>query len=616
MRWSGCRATAAQESPPRGSRGSVTRSLALLAGTSRPDAERSKSDQPESPREEVRQVTTFQVSEKTHQAVLPQRPALESTAADNSGSRDETGCGPSSRKRGGAGLEHGRGEMREADLRAYARHPQAAAQAGAEGVQAAGDGSDTAQQKVRSGAAYVAVLDRRGVPLMPCHPARARKLLAKGRAVVVRHTPFVIRLRDREAKESTVSGVAVRIDPGSKGTGIAVTADSNSVVGATGAERKVRRGLVSIELQHRGAQIQKAMQQRASYRRGRRARNTRYRAPRFNNRTRPEGWLAPSLQHRVDTVESMVRRLMRHLPVAEIHIERVCFDVHAMSEGKAHLEIGAYQQGTLHGYEVRQYLLEKWGRSCAYCGAQNVPLQVEHVESKARGGSDRISNLVLACGPCNQAKAARPVADFLSRKPRVLERILRQLKDPLRDAAAVNATRWRLSDRLCSTGLPVHAWSGGRTQYNRVTHGLAKSHTLDALAVGAIRSGRSIVRYPETVLVVKATGRGTYARTRPDSNGFPRLRLPRHKQCFGYSTGDLVRAVIPAGKYAGVKIGRVAVRATGRFNIRCAQGTVQGIHYRHMRLLQRADGYGYTTRKEEGVYLLDEHHRRADHPDD
>jgi 5-methylcytosine-specific restriction endonuclease McrA len=73
-----------------------------------------------------------------------------------------------------------------------------------------------------------------------------------------------------------------------------------------------------------------------------------------------------------------------------------------------------YQQGQLQGYEVREYLLEKWGRKCAYCGAEYTPLQVEHIQPKARGGSNRISNLTLACQPCNQRKGAMPVEQFLA----------------------------------------------------------------------------------------------------------------------------------------------------------------------------------------------------------
>ncbi|WP_273634034.1 RNA-guided endonuclease IscB [Streptomyces muensis] len=505
--------------------------------------------------------------------------------------------------------------MRESDLQALARHPEAVVPATAEGGNAAGNGS--AIQNVGSGAAFVGVLDRRGVPLMPCHPARARELLAKGRAVVARHTPFVIRLKDREAENSVVPGVAVRIDPGSKGTGIAVTVDVDVANGDSGAVSTTRRGLVAVELRHRGAQIHKAVLQRAAYRRSRRSRNLRYRAPRFDNRRRPVGWLAPSLQHRVDTTCSTVRRLIRYFPVSELHVERVSFDTHAMSRGKNRLEASEYQQGTLVGYEVRQYLLEKWGRACAYCGTSDVPLQVEHIQPRARGGSDRISNLTLACAPCNAEKGARSVEEFLSQRPAALKRIFAQTKVPLKDAAVMNATRWQIVDQLRSMGLSVRAWSGGRTQYNRVGHGLAKTHTLDALAVGEVKDGTRIIRHPRTVLIATATGRGTYARTRSDRYGFPRLILPRTKQCSGYATGDLVRAVIPSGKYAGTWTGRVAVRTTGRFNVRSERGVAQGIHHRYIQLVQRADGYGYITREEEGAHCFaDGASMRVDRSDD
>jgi 5-methylcytosine-specific restriction endonuclease McrA len=63
-----------------------------------------------------------------------------------------------------------------------------------------------------------------------------------------------------------------------------------------------------------------------------------------------------------------------------------------------------YQQGELAGYEVREYLLEKWGRKCAYCSETDLPLQIEHIIPRSRGGSDRVSNLTLACEGCNRLK--------------------------------------------------------------------------------------------------------------------------------------------------------------------------------------------------------------------
>ncbi|WP_326644028.1 RNA-guided endonuclease IscB [Streptosporangium sp. NBC_01755] len=429
------------------------------------------------------------------------------------------------------------------------------------------------------------VLDVHSHPLDPCHPARARRLLAAGRAVVVRHTPFVIRLRDRTVADSVVQGVQVGIDPGSKHTGIAVFRTGHAD----------RTGLYGIQLDHRGGQIRDRLTARAALRRGRRSRNLRYRAPpRFNNRTKPQGWLAPSLRHRVDTTMSWATRLTRWAPVRAVHVERVAFDTHALSAGRP-LEGVEYQQGTLAAYEVREYLLARWGRACAYCGASGVPLNLDHLHPHSRGGSNRLSNLVVACIPCNQAKAATLVEEFLADRPKVLAKVLRQIKAPLRDAAAVNATRWALWRALEATGLPVAVASGGRTKWNRSRTGAAKSHTLDALHVGHLDT---VTGWPSVILVVAATGRGTYRRTRSDRYGFPRLALPRTKRHHGYQTGDLVRAIVPTGTKTGTHTGRVAVRSTGKFNIRTRHGLVQGIHHRHVRLLQRADGYGYITHPE------------------
>jgi hypothetical protein len=279
-------------------------------------------------------------------------------------------------------------------------------------------------------------------------------------------------------------------------------------------------------------------------------------------------------------------------------LERVAFDTHAISAGRM-LEGVEYQNGTLHGYELREYLLAKWERSCAYCRAVHVPLNIDHIHPRSKGGSDRVSNLTLACIPCNQTKRDTPVKEFLANEPKVLARLLVYAKTPLRDAAAVNSTRWALWRALATMFPTVHTASGGRTTWNRHRTGSPTTHTLDALHVGVLDD---VTAYPSMVLTVAATGRGTYARTRTDKYGFPRLRLPRTKRFYGFATGDLVRAVVPAGKKSGTHVGRVAVRATGRFNIRTRHGTVQGISHRYVRSLQRADGYAYTTQKEAGAF--------------
>ncbi|GGP36110.1 hypothetical protein GCM10010278_10950 [Streptomyces melanogenes] len=432
---------------------------------------------------------------------------------------------------------------------------------------------------------------------MPCHPARARELLAKDRAVVARQAPFTMRLKDRTLADAEVDGVRLRIDPGSKGTGLALT-DEKKEPAAHGPTVTARRGLVSIELQHRGDQIHHSMRQRAGYRHRRRSAHCRYRAPRSANRTHPDGWLPPSLRHRVDTTLSTARRLCRYAPVTEIHIESVTFDTHAMSAGRP-LTGTEYQQGPLAGTEARAYLLELWGRACTYCGITGVPLNIDHIHPRSRGGSDRIANLALACIGCNQAKGSRPIEKFLANDPVRLAQILRQAKTPLRDSAAMNSTRWQLTAALSTLGVPVLTWSGGRTKRNRTAMGLAKTHTVDALCVGLLdhESGDVIVRVPQQVCLVKATGRGSYARTTPDRYGFPRLQRPRAKQHHGFITGDLVRATMPSGRWKGTWTGRVSVRSRGQHSLTTSAGRFNVLH-RNLRLLQRAEGYSYASKRE------------------
>ncbi|MFJ5310126.1 RNA-guided endonuclease IscB [Streptomyces sp. NPDC088350] len=441
------------------------------------------------------------------------------------------------------------------------------------------------------------MLAKDGRPLMPCHPARARELLGKGRAAVARRVPFTIRLKDRTLAGSEVDGVQLRIDPGSRGTGLVLT-DEKREVDRQGATITVRRGLIAIELQHRGDQIHLGIRRRAGYRRRRRSANCRYRAPRSDNRPRPAGWLPPSLRHRVDTTRSLATRLCRYAPVTEVHVERVAFDTHSMSAGRR-LSGAEYGQGTLAGTTARAYLHTKGNSACAYCDATDVPLNVEHLSPRSRGGSDHIANLVLACVPCNEAKGSNPVETFLADRPDRLAKILEQTRAPLRDAAAMNATRWRLAEAMGALGRPVHAWSGGRTKRNREAMGLAKTHTLDALSVGRLRHerGDAIVRHPGQVLVATATGRGSYARTTPDRFGFPRLHRARAKRHFGYVTGDLVRATVPSGRWAGPWTGRISVRSRGQHSLTTPGGRIN-VSHRNLRLLQRGDGYGYSTRPE------------------
>ena len=419
---------------------------------------------------------------------------------------------------------------------------------------------------------YVLVIDANKQPLNPCHPSVARRLLTDGKAAIFRRYPLTIILK--KVVNTTPKPLILKLDPGSKTTGIALVQGSKVIFGA--------------ELTHRGQAIKLSLESRRSLRRGRRNRHTRYRQARFLNRTRPKGWLAPSLQHRVETVLTWVNKLIRLAPIGSIVQELVRFDLQQLE--KPEISGIEYQQGTLCGYEVREYLLDKWDRKCAYCGIENVPLQVEHIHPKAKGGSNRVSNLCLACEKCNVKKGTQSIEQFLAKKSDVLKRVLSQAKRPLKDAAAVNSTRWALFNRLKQTRLPVLTGSGGLTKFNRTRLNLHKSHWLDAACVGQVESLEILSSQP---LLIKATGHGTRQMCRTDKFGFPSRYVPRNKFVKGFQTGDIVKAIVTNGKKVGKYTGRVAVRTSGSFNISASE-LVQGISHKYCQLIHGKDGYSYS----------------------
>jgi 5-methylcytosine-specific restriction endonuclease McrA len=423
----------------------------------------------------------------------------------------------------------------------------------------------------------VFVLDTKKYLLNPIHPGRARILLSSGKAAVWKRFPFTIILKS-EVQVPHLEPLRVKVDPGSKVTGLALVNDASGEV------------VFAAEVTHRGQEIKKALDQRRSVRHSRRHRHMRYRKPRFENRRRRDGWLAPSLQSRIQNVLTWVERLLRLCPITAISQELVAFDMQQMENPEiADVE---YQQGTLAGYETRQYLLEKWERQCAYCGAKEVPLQVEHITPRAKGGTNRISNLCLACEPCNIAKGTQDIRVFLARRPDLLQSVLAQAKASLKDAAAVNITRWVLYQRLTTLGLPVECGSGGLTKYNRIARGLEKAHWIDAANIGQ-STPPSLQVTGVIPLLVTANGHGSRQMCRMNKYGFPRTSPKQAKQVKGFQTGDIVRAVVPSGVKSGTYVGRIAVRSSGSFNITTCLGTIQGISHRHCTMLHHCDGYSY-----------------------
>jgi hypothetical protein len=222
----------------------------------------------------------------------------------------------------------------------------------------------------------VFVLDKHKHPLMPCSPKRARLLLLRRRAVVHRLTPFTIRLKDRRVEESDLQPLALKVDPGSKTTGMALAR-----VEQTG-EGEVHHAIHLAQIGHRGEEVHAAMGERARARRRRRSAHLRYRKPRFEHRRRPKGWLPPSLRSRLSNVLTWVGRYRRWAPLTRIDVEQVCFDMQLLQNPE--MAGVQYQRGELAGWEVRAYMLVKFDYRCVYCGRTDVPFEIDHLLPRSR----------------------------------------------------------------------------------------------------------------------------------------------------------------------------------------------------------------------------------------
>ncbi|WP_292488065.1 RNA-guided endonuclease IscB [Methanohalobium sp.] len=416
----------------------------------------------------------------------------------------------------------------------------------------------------------VFVLNRNKKPLTPCHPAKARILLKAGKATIHKKYPFTIRLKELKSDDVKYD-FTPKIDYGSRYTGLTILKNNRDVVWLA-------------QINHR-ADIKKKLDDRRNFRRRRRSQNLRYRKPRFDNRKKTKGWLPPSLQSRVDNIQSWIRKLMKLIPISSITYENIKFDTQLMETPE--IEGVEYQQGTLQGYEVREYLLEKFQRTCVYCGRQDVQLEVEHIVPRSRGGSNRVSNLTIACHDCNQNKGNMTADEY--GYPRVHEKA----KKPLKDTTIVNSTRWRVFEVLKDTKLPVECGTGALTKMNRIKLNLPKDHHFDACCVG--KSTLDELKFKtNSVLHIHAKGRGSYKRCKLDKYGFPRKPAPRIKYIFSFQSGDIIKAVVPKGKYKGIWKGAVACRSSGSFDIKNgAKRIAQGINHKYLELVQRFDGYTY-----------------------
>ena len=411
----------------------------------------------------------------------------------------------------------------------------------------------------------VYVLDIDGQPLMPTvRHGKVRRLLNSHLAKVVNRCPFTIQLLYQSTKET--QPVSLGVDAGSKHIGLAATTDKKVVY----QEELIPRN-----------DVVKLISARRILRRSRRNRKTRYRKPRFNNRvhSKHKGWLAPSIEVKIQEHVTAIKRICQILPVSEIHVETAEFDLQrlkAMEEGKP-LPVGAdYQLGEQYDfYNTRQYVLHRDGYTCQCCGTHdnNVKLHVHHIESRQTGGSAP-NNLITLCEHCHKA-----LHEGKLKLPKGKKR-----GKSYRDAAFMGVMRNTLLERLRKEmNIPVTGTYGYITKYWREKAELEKSHINDAVCISKHPYAKPLNTYHLTKAVRHHNRQIHKAKF---SKGSIRKRNQAPYLVKGFRLFDKVL-------YQGKECFIFGRRVSGRMDVRLLDGTHinASVGYKNLKLLESRKAY-------------------------
>ena len=417
----------------------------------------------------------------------------------------------------------------------------------------------------------VYVLDIDGQPLMPTlRHRKVRKLLNSHLAKVVKRCPFTIQLLYQSTKET--QPVSLGVDAGSKHIGLAATTEQKVVY----QEELIPRN-----------DVVKLLSARRALRSSRRSRKTRYRKARFNNRvhSKHKGWLAPSVEVKIQEHITAIKRIRQILPVSEIHVETAEFDLQrlkALEEGKP-LPVGTdYQLGEQYDfYNTRQYILHRDGYTCQCCGAHDndIKLHVHHIESRQTGGNAP-NNLITLCEHCHKALHAEKITLPGKKRGR-----------SYRDAAFMGIMRNTLLERLRKeVNVPVTMTYGYITKYWREKVGLEKSHINDAICISKYPYAKPLDTYYLTKAVRHHNRQIHKAKI---SKGGIRKRNQASYLVKGFRLFDKV-------SYQGKSYFIFGRRATGFFDIRTLNGAKVNkgsISYKKLRIQDTAKAYLTETKR-------------------
>ena len=311
----------------------------------------------------------------------------------------------------------------------------------------------------------VFVLNQRGEPLMPTKPQKAKKLLKQKKARVAGYDPFVIQLL--YATGETKQDITLGVDAGSKRIGVSATTQSQELYSAEIELRNDVPALISTKKQ---------------YRRSRRYRKTRYRKARFNNRKRSEGWLAPSVQNKVNSHIRMINKIHDILPISKIVVEVASFDIQKIKNPD--ISGVEYSRGEQLGFwNVREYVLHRDGHICnGEKNCSNKILNVHHIETRKTGG-DSPDNLITLCEECHKKHHQGKLKLNITRG------------QSFKDAAFMGIMRWSLYNTLKQLYNAVELTYGYITKNTRIVSGLPKEHRVDAYCIAGNMDAKRLQKY-------------------------------------------------------------------------------------------------------------------------
>lgn len=409
----------------------------------------------------------------------------------------------------------------------------------------------------------VYVLNRNGQPLMPTeNHAKVRILLKQGKAKVVNRCPFTIQLlyNSTNYKQKVTLGV----DSGSKHIGISATTKDKVLFEA---DVELRNDIIDL------------ISTRRELRRSRRNRKTRYRKPRFNNRRRKDGWLAPSVKQKVDSHLTTIIKIHKILPISNIIMEVASFDIQKIKNPSVN---GTdYQQGEqLEFWNVREYVLFRDNHQCQCCKGKSKDkiLNVHHIESRKTGGNAP-NNLITLCETCHTGYHKGMV-----KLPKTIKRGM-----SFRDATFMGVMRWALYEKLKTIYPDVKITYGYITKNIRIENGLSKDHYIDARCISgnpkAISSGE-VFYYKK----VRCHNRQIHKNT--ILKGGHRKRNQAPYEVKGFRLYDKVL-------WKGQKCFIFGRRSTGRMDLRLLDGTHinASVGFKNLKLLNMRSNYLIEQRK-------------------